>query len=225
MATMKFTFDPNVDPNAKPQGGDFAPTPEGTHDLKILSMQQEPPGAGKQWGSIATKYEVVGSADATAIGRSRTFWLQLSPKATPYFLIPFIKATGVVHTTGTEMTSAGPIPTIEFDPDLVVGAVVKARCSHQQGNNGKVREDWSDFAVSELNPLLAGQGAPAMQPPPQQPAMQPYAPQSGPQGYAQPGPQGYAPQPGPQYAHQGYVQQAPQGMPAPQGAMPPRRFG
>lgn len=218
MATIRFAFDPNAKPNEGGRG-DYTPTPEGVHHIKVVSMEQQPPGPGKEWGSIAVKYEVVKSEDATAIGRSRTFWLQLSPKATPYFLIPFLQACGIALTTGQQMTAQGPIPTVDCDIEHAVGAIVVAKCKHDVGNNGKTREDWSDFAVSDINPLLAGApSSPAMQPAPQNipQAVQGYAQQPAPGFQSQPVPQGYPmQQPAPQYAQQ----------PAPQGQMPPRRFG
>lgn len=228
MAMMQFTFDPNAKPNDGPRG-DYTPTPEGTHHIKVLGMEQLAPKPGKEHGSVAIKYEVVQSEDATAIGRSRTFWLQLSPSSTPYFLVPFVQACGVQVQQGQQMTPQGPQPSIAFDPDHCVGAIVMAKCKHQKGDK-KVFEDWTDFAVSSLNPLLAGQpNAPAMQPAPAPQnipqAVQGYAGQPqvfGQQQAAQPQPSGFGYPQQPGFQQQ---QQAPQGMPAPQGAMPPRRFG
>jgi len=209
MAVIQYTFDPNAKPNES--RGDFTPTPEGVHDFKVVSAEMQAPKAGKEYGELAIKYEVVQSPDATAIGRSRTFWLKMTPKATPYFLTPFLQASGIQFQSGQIQTAAGLVPAISFDTDHLVGAIIRGKCSHEQGQNDKTKvyETWSDFSVSPLNPLLAGQAAaPAMQPAPAQAASIPQAVQQVAQGFM-PAPTagGFVPQ-----------QQAP-------GQIPPRRFG
>ncbi len=204
MATIQFQFDENAQPNEGGPRGSATPTPEGTHHIKILTVEEKAAREGGQYGALSFQYEVVQSDDATAIGKTRWMRLSLSPKSTPYFLVPLIQAAGANMARGTVATAAGPQAAGQFDAEELVGAVVIGKCKHRKDGT-KVYEDWSDFAVSNLNPRLAGSpAAPAMQP----------APQAAPQQ-----PAGFQPQPQAQVGFQ------PQAMPQPQGQVPPRRFG
>jgi hypothetical protein len=219
MATIQFTYNPNAKPDETPRGS-YEPTPPGVHDIKILSVEQQPPKPGKEHGQLAVKYEVVGSDDSTAIGRSRTFWLALSPKATPHFLVRLLQASGIQFHQQQIQTATGLQPALSFDPDHLIGVIVKAKCTHTKGSSdpSKIFEDWGDFSVSHMNPLMAGNpAAPAIQPQgqPAQGYAQPAAYQPPVQGYVPP--QAAMPQPQP-----GFV---PHGQPAVQGQLPPRRFG
>jgi hypothetical protein len=206
MAVIQVQYDPNVDPNQKPSGGEFAPTPKGRHHLQLSDAVHQPAKPGKDHAQLQMQYTVVQSADQSAIGKSRKMWLSFSPKSTPYFLIPMLQAAGVNFELVKVPTAQGMVDAVSFDTDELEGAVVEATCKHHvvAGNDGNIKtyEDWGDFAVSNLNPRLAA---------PQAAAPQAAAPA------AQPVAQGFRPQP---------AAQAAQGMPQPQqGQVPPRRFG
>lgn len=206
MAVITIQYDPTIDPTAAAAPrGDFPVTPEGRHHLRLSGAEPMAPRPGKEHGKLVIKYEVMKSvgADQTAVGRSRKMFINVSPKANPYFLIPLLQAAGAPFERGKQPTAAGDVDAIQFDTDDLEGAIVEAKCSHDKQGT-KTYEDWSDFAVSDMNPRLAAP-APTAQPGPAFASAQARMP--APTGFT-------APQPAATVSA------------APQGAPPPtRRFG
>lgn len=160
MAVIEIPLDPSIDTSAGTGRGPYSPCPKGRHHIKLSGMELEPPRAGKEHPQLKFKYEVVQSADATALGHKGTHWVTVTAKSTPYFVKPLLDAAGIPYQAREVATAEGPKVALSFDPDYAEGAVVEANCNHELGKNGKTYEKWGDYAVSPLNPRLAAPAAP-----------------------------------------------------------------
>lgn len=160
MAVIEIPIDTSIDTTTGAGRGPYMPCPKGRHHIKLSGMELEPPRAGKQYPQLKFKYEVVQSADSTALGHKGTHWVTVTPKSTPYFVKPLLDAAGIPYQAKEVPTAEGPKVALSFDPDYAEGAVVEANCNHEQGQNGKTYEKWGDYAVSGLNPRLAQPSAP-----------------------------------------------------------------
>lgn len=199
--------------------GGFKNLPEGWYVARAIEKKHEAAKKEGSYPNFLVKVEILQSFNGENVGKKRWRRFNLSPKSTPYNLIPFLKAAGINY----QDTGNG----IVFDDDHVIGAVTKAEVKITKGDQRDF-EDWdndepipgvsaappaqSGFVQAPQNFALAGppppQGLPQQGFPPQQQWTPPGAP---------PPQSGFAPQMQPQAAPPGY---APQQAPAPMQAPP-----
>lgn len=232
MTILEISFDPTIPPPVPGQGGGGM-LPEGVYHLRATKAEVQAPKTPGGNTAIRVSWDVIGSDTGIGVGKTLSNRFTMSKDAVPKFLKPYLDAAGVRYDVVSHPTAG---PTLRFDPDDIIGAVVSARTYHGKKNpeTGKQYNEWTDYQASSMAPQAPGRVAvaqpmPAMQPmagslpPPgaMAPGFQPMPQQPVAQGYAQPQyqqpqqPQ-YAPQPGQQYAQPG---QPPPGMPwtPPQG--------
>lgn len=224
MSTIQVPFDPETLPAT---GEGIAPLPEGYYHLRAVKQEYVPPKGPDSSAAIVVYWEVIETETGIGKGRERRNRFSLSAKAASAFLRPFLQAAGVhfdeiAHPSGQKV--------ISFDPEHILGTVVRAKTNHSTGQDGKVWNDWAAFSVSQYAPQQGARQAGFVgMPQPQQPmapqgSLPPPGMQFGQgqgQAYGQP-PPGY----GQQQMPPGYGQAAPQAMPqtAPQ-QMPPPGYG
>lgn len=166
MAVIQVGFDPSIDPNER----GYTPPPEGVYQLEIEEVTAREPKAAGKHGQLQVKATIIGSFNNENINKKVTDWISMSPKSTPYFLIPLLNATGVNYESYEDAVS--------FDTDELIGTVYQADCSHDTYND-KVRDRWGNYEVS----TFAGEPA---QPAPQAQQARP-GPRPAPQAVQQPG--------------------------------------
>jgi hypothetical protein len=245
MAIVTFEVDQQALADAAAGGGGGV-IPEGQYILRYTEAKFEAPTQQGKAPKLVLKCEIVWSESGGSLGKKVTRRLHMTPKAIPYFTIPFLQAAGVP-------VQQDPRGGIAFDPDLIVGTQTKCVCSHSKGDQ-RTFEDWaSDEPVvtqagvqgvgspMPANPPQAGTGQPPWQHPQQAPpqagqfpvAQQPPASQQAPQPMQAAPPQWASPgapmQASPQQPQQGFPPQQPpqppQGQGNPWGQLPPRGQG
>jgi len=149
--------------------GSFTPFPEGSgYHFKIVEQKIKPASAEGKFPQLEVLCECLASESGEKIGAKTRMWLSFSPNSVPFFLKPFIEATGIWFEHQEVAGPDGkPVPALSFDPDQLEGMCFQAKCKHEkkQGGDG-VREAWSDFAASEFNPQPEAAPEPEPEPAP-----------------------------------------------------------
>lgn len=163
MTVIEFNVDQeSVNKAAEGGGGVWSPFPEGAYHLRAISHEVKAPKTAGKFASLHVKFECVGSASGESVGKKTGIFFSLSPKAIPYFLIPYLKSVGVQYEIGERQTSSGPTTVIAFDPSQIEGSVALAKCKHESSTDPSskyaIRETWSDWEASELDPMNAAGG-------------------------------------------------------------------
>jgi len=205
MAIIQFNVDQEA--AAKAAAGERAGRgvlPEGQYVLRVTSSKLEPGKTPASYPALVCKCEVLWSFNANNVGRTITRRFRMTPKAIPYFFLPFCAAAGIPVQQGPQG--------VQFDDASINGATTKAKCTHSPGER-QTFEDWSDDE-SVQNGGAAQPQPQAWAPPAQQPVAQPA------QWASQPMQQAPTPAWAPPAAAQ------PQGPPSPPwGQLPPRGQG
>lgn len=161
MPVIDVGYDPSVNPSAEGARGTYTPIPEGIYHLKALSAVMKPPKEAGKFPQIEVEMEIIHSETGKKLGAKFRNWFSCSPNATPYFLKPYLDAIGVQYETVNVAGPGGNIAAYRFDTDHIVGAVVKAKCTHGEKQGGGVRENWGSFEPSEYDPANVKAPTPA----------------------------------------------------------------
>jgi len=94
MAVVSFDVDQGALADAAAGGGGGV-VPEGAYVLRVKSTSWDPPKQQGAFPRFVLKCEILWSFNGGNIGKTVTRRLSMSPKAIPYFTIPFMQAAGV----------------------------------------------------------------------------------------------------------------------------------
>jgi hypothetical protein len=152
---------------------DFTPLPEGTYDCKILSFEQTTSSTGNP--QLAIKLEIV---DGPLKQRQPMVWYSLTPKA-GWKMKKLLEELAINY--ADQGVDDDGFAQLEFDPDDLVGRVVRYDVTQREYNNRK-NNQFGNETVSEWDPHFAeikamadgvsaeGPAAPVVQEPPVQQA-------------------------------------------------------
>jgi hypothetical protein len=183
MAVIQIQYDQEQMQNAATGAG--PKLPEGWYVVTCRNFEAKAAKEAGKYPQLELQMHIDDSFNKANLGKDRKCWMSMSPKATPWRLIPYLKAAGIPYQDQGNGV-------ISFDDAMLVGSRVKCTIEHKPGEQG-TREEWGGFepvggqqAPQQFQTpgVWPGQAPQQSFAPPQQLAAQPGWPQQPQQGFA-----------------------------------------